>query len=40
MARDGVHFLIRGADDQKDQSYVLGYLAENQLATLLLPIGP
>ncbi len=37
--RDGRHFLVRGADDQKDQSYVLGYLAEDQLATLLLPIG-
>jgi tRNA-specific 2-thiouridylase len=37
--RDGVHYLVRGADDQKDQSYVLGYLAEAQLATLLLPIG-
>jgi tRNA-specific 2-thiouridylase len=38
-ARDGAHFLVRGADDQKDQSYVLGYLTEDQLATLLLPIG-
>jgi tRNA-specific 2-thiouridylase len=39
LARDGRHFLARGADDQKDQSYVLGYLREDQLATLLLPIG-
>jgi len=39
VARDGAHYLIRGADDQKDQSYVLGYLGEDQLATLLLPIG-
>ena len=38
-ARDGAHFLVRGADDQKDQSYVLGYLTEAQLSTLLLPIG-
>jgi len=38
-ARDGHHLLVRGADDQKDQSYVLGYLQENQLAMLLLPIG-
>jgi tRNA-specific 2-thiouridylase len=38
-ARDGVHLLLRGADDQKDQSYVLGYLTEQQLSTLLLPIG-
>ncbi len=39
VERDGVHYLVRGADDQKDQSYVLGYLSEDQLATLLLPIG-
>jgi tRNA-specific 2-thiouridylase len=39
VARDGQHFLLRGADDQKDQSYVLGYLREEQLAVLLLPIG-
>jgi tRNA-specific 2-thiouridylase len=39
MERDGVHYLVRGADDQKDQSYVLGYLSEDQLATVLLPIG-
>jgi tRNA-specific 2-thiouridylase len=37
--RDGRHYLVRGADDQKDQSYVLGYLREEQLAMLLLPIG-
>jgi tRNA-specific 2-thiouridylase len=39
LARNGAHYLLRGADDQKDQSYVLGYLREDQLATLLLPIG-
>jgi tRNA-specific 2-thiouridylase len=39
LARDGQHFLVRGADDQKDQSYVLGYLDEQHLAVLLLPIG-
>ncbi len=39
LERDGDHFLVRGADDAKDQSYVLGYLREDQLATLLLPIG-
>src|ERR1700678_4746987 len=39
VARDGRHYLVRGADDQKDQSYVLGYLREEQLAMLLLPIG-
>ncbi|HEY5091731.1 MAG TPA: tRNA 2-thiouridine(34) synthase MnmA [Acidimicrobiales bacterium] len=39
VQRNAQHFLVRGADDQKDQSYVLGYLAEAQLSTLLLPIG-
>ena len=39
VSRDGSHYLIRGADDQKDQSYVLGYLRAEQLAMLLLPIG-
>jgi tRNA-specific 2-thiouridylase len=39
VERDGDHLLVRGADDQKDQSYVLGYLGEQQLAMLLLPIG-
>lgn len=38
-SRDGAHYLVRGADDQKDQSYVLGYLQEGQLAALMLPIG-
>lgn len=37
--RDGTHLLVRGADVQKDQSYVLGYLREEQLAMLMLPIG-
>jgi tRNA-specific 2-thiouridylase len=31
--------LTRGADDAKDQSYVLGYLRADQLARLVLPIG-
>jgi tRNA-specific 2-thiouridylase len=39
IERDGQHLLVRGADDQKDQSYVLGYLVEKQLASLILPIG-
>ncbi len=38
-SRDGQHHLVRGADDAKDQSYVLGYLNESQLSMLLLPIG-
>jgi len=39
LEHDGVHELARGADEKKDQSYVLGYLGEEQLASLLLPIG-
>jgi tRNA-specific 2-thiouridylase len=39
VEREGAHLLVRGADDQKDQSYVLGYLTEPLLARLLLPIG-
>jgi tRNA-uridine 2-sulfurtransferase len=39
LHRDGHHYLVRGADERKDQSYVLGYLREEQLAKLILPIG-
>ena len=39
VRRGAEHLLVRGADDQKDQSYVLGYLGAAQLAMLLLPIG-
>jgi tRNA-specific 2-thiouridylase len=39
VSRDGAHYLARGVDEQKDQSYVLGYLREDQLSTLMLPIG-
>jgi len=39
LERDGHHFLVRGEDNQKDQSYVLGYLQEPILRRLLLPIG-
>jgi len=39
VRRDGRHYLARGADAQKDQSYVLGYLTEDLLAGLELPIG-
>ncbi len=39
LVRGGRHYLARGADDQKDQSYVLGYLRPPQLSMLLLPIG-
>ncbi len=37
--RNGEPLLRRGADDAKDQSYVLGYLQRDQLRRLLLPIG-
>jgi tRNA-specific 2-thiouridylase len=37
--RNGRSCLVRGADEGKDQSYVLGYLTESQLDRLLLPIG-
>jgi tRNA-specific 2-thiouridylase len=39
IERDGHFYLVRGADERKDQSYVLGYLREEQLAKLILPIG-
>jgi tRNA-specific 2-thiouridylase len=35
----GVHRLLRGVDDAKDQSYVLSMLGQRQLARLWLPIG-
>ncbi len=37
--RDSAFVLARGADERKDQSYVLGYLGEDELAMLMLPIG-
>ncbi len=40
VRRSGTTYsLVRGADERKDQSYVLGYLGPAQLAMLLLPIG-
>jgi tRNA-uridine 2-sulfurtransferase len=39
VQKDGRHFLARGADNAKDQSYVLGYLRESEIARLILPIG-
>lgn len=39
VERGGVRYLARGADERKDQSYVLGYLQGPQLAMLSLPIG-
>ena len=37
--RDEGSVLVRGVDEKKDQSYVLGYLRAAQLERLLLPIG-
>jgi tRNA-specific 2-thiouridylase len=37
--RDGRPVLRRGADDAKDQSYVLYMLSENDLARVRLPVG-
>jgi tRNA-specific 2-thiouridylase len=39
VTRGATRYLIRGADVEKDQSYVLGYLDSAHLAMLLLPIG-
>ena len=39
VRRGALALLERGADDQKDQSYVLGYLTQPQLTMLHLPIG-
>lgn len=36
---DGVFHLVRGADDKKDQSYVLHMLDQAALSRLLLPVG-
>jgi tRNA-specific 2-thiouridylase len=39
VEHDGRRELLRGADAQKDQSYVLGYLDDAHLRKLVLPIG-
>lgn len=39
VERDGSRFIARGADDAKDQSYVLHMLTQDQLAQTLLPLG-
>ena len=36
---DGRRRLARGADPDKDQSYVLGMLGQEQLARVVLPVG-
>ena len=37
--RDGIHRLLRGVDTNKDQSYFLYTLGQEQLAATLFPIG-
>lgn len=39
IAEDGVYYLVRGHDPQKDQSYFLYGLGQQELSRLLLPIG-
>jgi tRNA-specific 2-thiouridylase len=36
---DGVHHLLRGVDEAKDQSYVLSMLGQSQLDRIRFPIG-
>lgn len=36
---DNLHTLLRGADPQKDQSYVLSVLGQEQLAHTMFPLG-
>jgi tRNA-specific 2-thiouridylase len=37
--RDGLHRLLRGLDENKDQSYFLYTLGQQQLASTLFPVG-
>ena len=37
--RDGLHCLLRGLDDNKDQSYFLYTIGQTQLAQTLFPVG-
>lgn len=39
VAENGVHRLLRGVDTNKDQSYFLWTLTQEQLSKVLLPIG-
>jgi len=38
-SKDGEHFLLRGLDQNKDQSYFLSHLSQEQLAHSLFPVG-
>ena len=37
--RDGIHRLLRGIDENKDQSYFLYTIGQHQLAQTLFPVG-
>jgi tRNA-specific 2-thiouridylase len=37
--KDGIHRLLRGVDDNKDQSYFLYTIGQQQLAKTLFPVG-
>ena len=36
---DGVHYLVKAKDDNKDQTYFLNQLSQEQLAKVLFPLG-
>jgi tRNA-specific 2-thiouridylase len=37
--KNGQHRMLRGVDDNKDQTYFLSQLTEEQLSTILFPVG-
>jgi len=39
LSREGQHFLLKGLDRSKDQSYVLYMLGQQQLGHVLFPVG-
>lgn len=38
-ASNNCHYLMRGIDEDKDQSYVLSFISEHELAQTLFPLG-
>ena len=38
-SEDGIHHLLRGKDDEKDQSYFLARITQEQLGVALFPLG-
>lgn len=39
VTHNGEHVMMRGIDDNKDQTYFLSQLTEKQLSTILFPVG-